>query len=62
MATIYKCDRCDKEFTEKGKLWSIAIPRTYMGSATDCYNKDLCDNCVKQLEEFVRPLPRLANK
>lgn len=62
MATIYKCDGCDKEFKEKsGNLAEITITRNMLNK--DAYalgnqptELDLCSSCQITLERFIKSL------
>lgn len=58
MSVVYRCDRCDRE--DKEPFLIASIPRVLAGNYTrrkdaDNFNKDLCDNCVKELNEWVKP-------
>ena len=63
MATIYKCDGCDKEFKEKrGNLQEITIGRSMPGIG-DPYalgnqntDLDLCTSCQMKFERFIKSL------
>ena len=61
MATIYRCDRCDNESNEQ--LANVSIPRHTNFRPVergDNYNKDLCDSCVRELNEWIKPRSKKA--
>ena len=62
MATRYLCDRCDFSTENRDDILSVAIPQynQYAHDLRDCINKtvDLCSRCIRQLNEFVKPLPK----
>lgn len=62
MATIFRCDRCGSETIDRKDMRVVDIPRSWSMDLGDTFSKDLCMNCVKQLEEFVRPLPKVAER
>ena len=63
MATIYKCDGCDKEFKERrNNLSWITISRRMLGN-DDTYalgnqstDLDLCTRCQMTFERFIKSL------
>lgn len=56
MATIYRCDRCKKDFTDGEKLRRIELPN--VDSYGDFFEdwktvKELCGRCVKSLTDAL---------
>lgn len=68
MATTYTCDRCSKKLTQREDSHGGAhhlIVRDVLPWAIDSSNgglsnftTDLCGSCLKDLREFLRPLPQ----
>lgn len=60
MSTVYRCDKCKKESTKK--LLTITMPmiNRYTVSEEEEKTIDLCDNCIKELDEFLKPLPEIG--
>lgn len=63
MATIFKCDGCDKEFKEKrNNLTEITIERRMPGNddryavGNQSTELDLCSRCQMSFERFVKNL------
>jgi DNA-directed RNA polymerase subunit RPC12/RpoP len=63
MATIYKCDGCDKEFKEKrNNLTEITIERRMPGNddryavGNQSTELDLCSRCQMTFERFLKSL------
>lgn len=63
MATKYECDRCGKQFVHSGDIGQLTYP--LINNYNSLYNinggkKDLCINCIKELADFLKPLPKEA--
>jgi hypothetical protein len=62
MATVYRCDGCDREFKEKrGNITEITIQRDILnGDEYAIGNQDtkldLCTRCQMSFERFVKSL------
>ena len=62
MATIYKCDGCDREFKEKrGNVTQIRIERDIFNGdeyalGNQSTEMDLCARCQVTFERFVKSL------
>lgn len=61
MATIFRCDGCEKDFTNRGNLRTIEIP--YMTTQNQefsedegSFTKDLCDRCWRKILQTVEQL------
>lgn len=59
MATKYFCDRCDSSSDKASHVskLSFIFEKDYGGEIV--IEKDLCENCTKQLQEFLQPLPKV---
>ena len=57
MATKYECDRCLKQ--EMSPLETITNDAEIY---SDRIKKDLCGICIKQLRDWLKPLPTLEVK
>lgn len=63
MATYYKCDRCHKDTRNRNSMRIVNIPlinhhgRSYPDDDLGVDSKDLCESCINQLHEWVKPLP-----
>ena len=57
MATKYECDRCG----EIGFLRLKQVDIIYSDS-TYYPKKDLCDNCIYQLQDWLKPLSQEVKK
>lgn len=62
MATIYRCDRCHDDQTKPLKV--IRIPRFWMDDydSNDDIQREVCDNCLKLVDEFTKPIAKVALK
>lgn len=61
MATIYVCDRCHTNHTSSEDVYHFRVE--YEGSKYSGMNiikADLCMRCMKGLEDFCKPLPRIT--
>jgi len=63
MATIYRCDKCHREFTEKDNLYSLVAPHTdYRGElqSDSTYKRDLCGYCWRLVIDLTKPDPKVV--
>lgn len=61
MATVYRCDRCLSEFEKAGEISNINIEHEPPnGNYQDRVRivADLCTECLKELKNFVKPIPK----
>ena len=58
MATIYKCDKCHRKSNESKYLTKIQIERDadYTKDMI-IINTEICDICLKNLKEWIKPDP-----
>lgn len=58
MATIYRCDKCKREFTDPMMINQLVIrtplPHDDPEDYKDTLNWDLCDKCCDKVNTFVR--------
>jgi hypothetical protein len=64
--SVYKCDRCGKEFNYIGGLFKLqGFKLAYLSWRFNCYNSqgyhrqisrhyDLCNDCARAVDEFIR--------
>ena len=65
MSTVYHCDRCHKTSTDRHEIRNEEVPyltREYRHRTNEeetlSKRIDLCKECLKQLEDFMKPLPK----
>lgn len=60
MARKYECDRCSQQFNNPEDIGQVEYPLLdyQHGLTSDIGHKDLCTVCVRQLHEFLNPLPK----
>lgn len=63
MATVFRCDRCGSEYTDRSKMGTIEFPRVLaFDELGEERRVDLCIACVGSLTEWVKPLVNNKNK
>ena len=61
MATKYECDRCHEVFSIFNEISKISYPmlNSSYKFADLTASKDLCTRCIQDLNEFLKPLPKV---
>ncbi len=59
MATIYRCDGCDKEFKNRGEMVGLTISYEHSRLSTDENRTQLVDLCPRCVGTFNRNLKSL---
>lgn len=67
MAIKHECDRCLKQFCESDSVRALEYPGmpdyfTFGKHSFNISHKDLCFDCLKQLNEFLMPLRKVNEK
>jgi hypothetical protein len=68
MATKYFCDRCDRSFDSKSdSLATISVPNVPPYNRMDLSDissrsYDLCEQCLRAINEALKPLPVNDNR
>jgi hypothetical protein len=69
VATIYRCDRCDRESEKRDDIKEVSFPRmdssrwNFLDDAsydTTQQTKEICKHCCKELHMLLDKLPRAA--
>jgi hypothetical protein len=61
MATIYRCDKCERDHLEEAKVRRVMVPRVGVQNANEFY--DLCDRCLQRLHDWlVEPEPKVGQR
>ena len=61
MAFKYECDRCGSQTTDRSGIGTVEYPIVNaFTEVSDTSHKDLCIKCIRELHDFLKPLPKLV--
>lgn len=58
--TVYRCDRCSKDAAQLARVGFIAVPDNRLGIVATGDSPEICERCVRELKEWLKPVPQLA--
>ena len=61
MATVYRCDRCKNESTQRRDMSTVTVEHDEDRGLAD-QRTDLCESCVRQLDRWLKEAPPSATR
>lgn len=63
MATKFECDRCGNQTSDRNDIGEVSYPgldyhKNISRTESDSLSKDLCVKCIRELHDFVKPIPK----
>jgi len=61
MATKFSCDRCDSIWENSEDIGTVSIPVNQVAVSIENWprkNFDLCNRCLRVLNDFMKPLAK----